>query len=188
MTDNAYLDMGKPEFASLRRKLKTAIYIIGGDFNPQDIYRLEKHNFTFSHYSHRVSKAFLDITMDLSLEQAVNLQTRLQNTLDHVCMSHPSFKIRCKPLPPIGLKCDHDIVLLGTSTQPIRTRLPRRKILILKKANRMNHSTSTDFYWPILHRFYKMHWRYSRISISRSWRDYFYKFILPEVQINLHFG
>ena len=29
---------------------------------------------------------------------------------------------------------------------------------------------------------------YSQLSISRSCGDYFYKFKLPEVQINLHFG
>ena len=35
----------------------------------------------------------------------------------------------------IGLKSDHDMVLLDTSIQPVRTRLPRRKIYIWKKAN-----------------------------------------------------
>ena len=41
----------------------------------------------------------------------VNFPTRLQNTLDLVLMPYPSFKIGCKPLPPIGLKSDHDMVL-----------------------------------------------------------------------------
>ena len=73
--------------------------------------------------------------MDLNLEQVVNFLTRLQNTLDLVFMFHPSFKIRCKPLPPIGLKSDHEMVLLDTSIQPVSTRLPHRKIYTWKKAN-----------------------------------------------------
>ena len=49
--------------------------------------------------------------------------------------SHPGYKIRCKPLPPIGEKSDHDIVLFDTSHQVYRARPPRRKIFLLKKAN-----------------------------------------------------
>ncbi|KAH3716784.1 hypothetical protein DPMN_059513 [Dreissena polymorpha] len=73
--------------------------------------------------------------MDLSLEQVVNFPTRQQNTLDLVFMPHPNFKIRCKPLPPIGSKSDHDIVLLDTAYKPFRARLPRRKIFLWKKAD-----------------------------------------------------
>lgn len=61
--------------------------------------------------------------------------TRKQNTLDLMFMSHPNYKVRCKPLPPIGLKSDHDIVLLDTAIQPVRTRLPRRKIFLWKKCD-----------------------------------------------------
>ena len=118
----------------MRSTFKKAIYIIRGDFNLTDI-DWKNHNVTDSHYPHRVSKTFLDITMDLSLEQVVNFPTRVQNTLDLMFMSHPSLKFRCKPLPQIGLKRDHYIVLIDTSIQPTRTMLPRRKILISKKAN-----------------------------------------------------
>ena len=47
--------------------------------------------------------------MELGLEQLVDFPTRLENTLDLIFTSHPSFKIRCKPLPPIGQKSDRDI-------------------------------------------------------------------------------
>ena len=86
-------------------------------------------------YTAGYSKTFLDIAKDLNLEQVANFSTRLQNTLDLVFMSHLSFKIRCKRLPPIGLKSDHHLALHDTSIQPVRTRLPRRKIHIWKKAN-----------------------------------------------------
>ena len=99
--------------------------MFGGDFNLPDI-DWNKHTVTDSNYPHRISKTFLYIEKDLNLKQVVNFPTRLQNTLDLVFMSHPSFKIRCKPLTQIGLKSDH---------QPVRTRLPRRKIYIWKKAN-----------------------------------------------------
>ena len=108
--------------------------MFGGDFNLPEI-NWTDHTVTDSQYPHRVSKTFLDIAKDLNLEQVVNFPRRLQNTLDLVFMSHPSFKIRYKPLPPIGLKSDHDMVLLDTSILPVRNRLPRQRIYIWKKAN-----------------------------------------------------
>ena len=65
----------------------------------------------------------------------VDFPTRQDNTLDLVLTSHPGFKIRCKPLPPIGPKSDHDIVLFDTSHQPYRARPTRRKIFLWKKAD-----------------------------------------------------
>ena len=125
MTEPSYLESVRSAFCGIRSKFKTAIYVFGGDFNLPDI-DWKKHTVTDSNYPHRVRKTFLYIEMDLNLEQVVSFPTRLQNTLDLVFMSHPSFKMRCKPLPPIGLKSDH---------QPVRTRLPRRKIYIWKKTN-----------------------------------------------------
>ena len=133
MTDPSYLESVKSELSRIRNKLKTAIYVFGCDFNLPDIYWTD-HTVTDSQYPHRVSKTFLDIAKDLNLEQVVNFPTSLQNTLDLVFMSHPSFKISYKPLPPIGLKSDHDMVLLDTSILPVRNRLPRRRIYIWKKA------------------------------------------------------
>ena len=73
--------------------------------------------------------------MELGLEQLVNFQTRLENTLNLIFMSHPSFKIHCKPLPSIGQKSDHDIVLLDTAHQPLQAKLPRRKIFLWKRVD-----------------------------------------------------
>ena len=134
MTEPSYLESMRSAFCGIRSKFKTAIYVFGGDYNLPDI-DWNKQAVTFSDYPHRVSKTFLDIAMDLNLEQVVNFSIRLQNTLELVFMSHPSFKIRCKPLPPIGLKSDPDMVLMNTSIQPARTRFPRRKIHIWKKAS-----------------------------------------------------
>lgn len=65
----------------------------------------------------------------------MNFPARQHNTLDLIFTTRPLFKVRCKPLPQIGLKSNRDIVLLDTSHQPLRTRLPRRKIFLWKKAN-----------------------------------------------------
>ena len=46
---------------------------------------------------------------------------------------YPGFKIRCKPLSPIGPKSDHDIVLFDTPHQPYRARPTRRKTILWKK-------------------------------------------------------
>ena len=65
----------------------------------------------------------------------MNFPTRQENIPDLVFTSHPEYKIRCTPLPPIGEKSDHDIVLYDTSHQVFRARPPRRKMFLWKKAN-----------------------------------------------------
>ena len=95
----------------------------------------DSHTVTDNQYPHRVSETFLNIALDLSLEQVVNFPTRQENTLDLVFMSHPSYKVRCKPLPPVGFKSDHDVVLLDTAYRPHRARLPRRKLYLWRKAD-----------------------------------------------------
>ncbi|KAL8618871.1 hypothetical protein ACOMHN_000878 [Nucella lapillus] len=57
-----------------------------------------------------------------------------KTTLDIILTSHPSFKVRCKPLPSVG-NSDHDIVLYDTALAPHRSRPPRRKIFLWKKAD-----------------------------------------------------
>ena len=133
-TDEDYLTSVQSEFLQLKKKSKNAIFILGGDFNVPDI-DWTTHKISGTSYPQRVSQTFLDITMELGLEQLVDFPTRLENTLDLIFTSHPSFKIRCKPLPPIGQKSDHDIVLLDTAHQPLRARLPRRKIFLWKRAD-----------------------------------------------------
>ena len=65
----------------------------------------------------------------------VDFPTRKENTLNLIFTSHPGFKIRCKPLPPIGIKSDHDIVLFDTSHQTYRPRPTCRKIFLWKRAD-----------------------------------------------------
>ena len=107
-------------FTTLKQKLKKAIFIVAGDFNLLDIH-LESHTVTDNNYPHCVSETFLDIALDLNLEQ--------------VFMSHPSYKVRNKPLPPVGYKRDYDVVLLETAYRPHRARVPRRKLYLWRKAD-----------------------------------------------------
>jgi hypothetical protein len=53
--------------------------------------------------------------------------------IDLVFTSHPAFKLRCKSLPPLGKKGDHDIVLYDCSHKVVRRKPPRRKIYLWKK-------------------------------------------------------
>ena len=108
--DPAYLQEVTQAFTILKQKIKNAIFIVAGDFNLPDIH-WDSHTVTDNQYPHHVSETFLNIALDLSLEQVVNFPTRQENTLDLVFMSHPSYKVRCKPLPPVGFKSAHDVVL-----------------------------------------------------------------------------
>ena len=49
-------------------------------------------------------------------------------------LSHPAYKLRCKPLPSIG-NSDHDIVLLDIACKPFKPKPVRRKIYLWKKAD-----------------------------------------------------
>ena len=94
-----------------------------------------------------MNQTYLDLAAEHSLEQMVDFPTRGDNTLDLVFTSHPSYVERCKPLPPIADKSDHDIVLFDTSHQPVRTRPKRRTIYIWKKANIMEIKRSLQEYY-----------------------------------------
>ena len=65
----------------------------------------------------------------------VQFPTRGENTLDLIFTSHPSYQERCKSLPPISERSDHDIVLFDTAHQPVRSRHKRQTILVWKKAD-----------------------------------------------------
>ena len=82
----------------------------------------------------------------MSLEQIVDFPTRGDNQLDLVFTSHPSHKVRCKPLPPIGLKSDHDVVLLDTSLQAVCAKPVKRKIYLWKKADTEGITTTLSNY------------------------------------------
>ena len=87
-------------------------------------------------HPHRVSQRFLEISQDLALEQMVDFTTRNQNILDLVLTTHPAFMIHCSRLPPLGAKSDHDIVLYDSAHEVVRTRQPRRKILLWKNVDK----------------------------------------------------
>ena len=74
------------------------------------------------------------VASDLGLEQMVDFPIRGENTPDLIFTSHPSFQERCKPLPPISGKSDHESVLFYTSHQLVRARPKRQTILLWKKA------------------------------------------------------
>ena len=98
------------------------------------------------HYPRRVSQTFLDIASDLGLEQMVQFPTRGENTLDLIFTSHPSYQERCKSLPSISERSDHDIVLFDTAHQPVRSRPKRRTIYLWKKADTEGLKTALTIY------------------------------------------
>ena len=124
--DDSYLATVRSDlkFHQLMNKhCNNTIYIIGGYFNARKLTgrptKSSVHHTTpyeySSHYPLRVSQTYLDIAMDIGLEQLVDFPTSLENTHDLIFITHPSSKIRYKPLPPIGQKSDRDIFLLDTA-------------------------------------------------------------------------
>jgi hypothetical protein len=130
--EQPYLDKVYDEISALRSKYKTAVMIVGGDFNLPDI-EWTRPSIIGSQYPLRVNQAFLNLVADSNLEQQVNFPTRKENTLDLILTSHPGFKVRCKPIPSIG-NSDHDIVLFDTAISPQRKKPPKRKIWLWKQA------------------------------------------------------
>ena len=132
-TDDQYLQDTSNEFQRLKHKSGRGILMIAGDFNLPDI-NWQTLSIKSHHYSEKVNKTFLDIIANNDLEQQVDFPTRKDhNTLDLVLTTHPSFKVRCKPLPSIG-NSDHDIVLYDTALVPQHPK-PTRTIYLWKKAD-----------------------------------------------------
>ncbi|KAL8592877.1 hypothetical protein ACOMHN_050704 [Nucella lapillus] len=128
------MDDTKAERNKLKRKTGRNILTVAGDFNSPDI-DWQTLTTTNKRYPSRVNQTYLDIVADNDLEQMVDFPTRKdKTTLDIILTSHPSFKVRCKPLPSVG-NSDHDIVLYDTALAPHRSRPPRRKIFLWKKAD-----------------------------------------------------
>ena len=82
-----------------------------------------------------VQPTHLDVASDLGLEQMIDFPTRGDNTLDLIFTSHLSYQKRCKPLPHISAKSDHDIVLFDIAHQPVRARFKRRTIYLWKRVD-----------------------------------------------------
>jgi len=134
-TDETYLQNTRSELLQLKADNKRAIFVLGGDFNLPDICWKDNSIPTTRNYPKRVNQHFLDIASDLGLEQMVNFATRKDNTLDLILTSHPSYTERCKPLPPVTDKSDHDIVLYDLAMQAVRTHPKRRTIYLWNKAD-----------------------------------------------------
>ena len=112
----------------------------------------------------RVSQTFLDIASELGLEQMVQFPTRGENTLDLIFTSHPSYQERCKSLPPISERSDHDIVLFDTAHHSVRSRPKRRTIYLWKKADTEGLKTALTIYSE---RFFSS----SFSSVNNMWQD-----------------
>ncbi|CAG2184827.1 unnamed protein product [Mytilus edulis] len=89
------------------------------DFNIPDIC-WKTNTIAGRQYSLKVNQPYLDLSYDLGIEQIVDFPTRQDNFLDLLFTSHPAFKLRCKQLPPLGDKSDHDIVLYDRTHQVSR--------------------------------------------------------------------
>ncbi|CAC5371917.1 unnamed protein product [Mytilus coruscus] len=54
----------------------------------------------------------------IEMEQKIDIDVFKNTTLKYVdSFNHPAFKLRCKQLPPLGDKSDHDIVLYDSTTK-----------------------------------------------------------------------
>ena len=118
---------------NVKEKHRRDIFVIGGDFNLPDI-NWEEQTIINRQYPIKTNQTFLEIVADNGLEQIVDFPTRKDNTLDLMLLSHPAYKLRCKPLPSIG-NSDHDIVLLDIACKPFKPKPVRRKIYLWKKAD-----------------------------------------------------
>ena len=132
-TDEDYLNKVKEEISTIKEKHCRDIFVIGGDFNLPDI-NWEEQTIINRQYPIKTNQTFLEIVADNGLEQIVDFPTRKDNTLDLMLLSHPAYKLRCKPLPLIG-NSDHDIVLLDIACKPFKPKPVRRKIYLWKKAD-----------------------------------------------------
>ena len=134
-----YQELVTKEMSDILNQSKNTVSIIGGDFNLPDI-NWKNCTIINNDYSKDLNETFMKIANMFGLEQIVDFPTRTdkksgkENTLDLIFTSHPSFKTRCKPLPAVG-NSDHDIVMFDTALNPFRSRPPRRKIILWKKAD-----------------------------------------------------
>ena len=101
---------------------------------------------TSKHYPPRVSQTFLNIVSDPGSEQMVQFPTCGENTLDLIFTPHPSYQERCKSLPLISERSDHNIVLFDTAHRQVRSRPKRRTIYLWKKADTEGLKTALTIY------------------------------------------
>ena len=110
-SDESYLKRAYDQISKLRRASRKSVFVLGQNLNVPDVSWKDNSIITSKHYPPRVSQTFLDIASDLGLEQMVQFPTRGENTLDLIFTPYPSCQERCKSLPLISERSDHDIVL-----------------------------------------------------------------------------
>ena len=91
-----------------------------------------------------ISKTFLHMSADLSIQQVNDHPTRENNILDLLFTSHPGHVERCKALPPIG-NSDHDILMVDISTNAYKLRPTRRKVFLWKKSGFREHGKTIRY-------------------------------------------
>jgi hypothetical protein len=98
--------------------------ILGGDFNLPGIDWSDKH-VTPNNPHPNLSRSFLDLVDDMSLEQLVEDPTRGSNILDLYLTNRPTFVKKVSVVPGIS---DHDAVIVDTCLRPSINKKVRRKI------------------------------------------------------------
>jgi hypothetical protein len=130
-TDDIYINKTVEEFSSLCNNNKSATVWIRGDFNLSDI-DWPSENITGTQYKKSLSKKYLDLFRDTSLEQVINFPTRNTRTLDMFLTNKPSLVNMCKPLPGLS---DHDIVLTDNKNGCKCNKQITRNIYLWKTTN-----------------------------------------------------
>ena len=121
------------ELRATKQSHQEAMYLLGGDFNLQDI-DWRGASVTDHQNQLAVNSGFLYIFEDIGLTQIVDLpiHSNPDHTLDLLLTNMPSLIQRCEPLPGVA---DHDAVLAITKlTSPLHKPI-RRRIRLWKKAN-----------------------------------------------------
>ena len=140
--DIEYVESTITEIQNLKSKNKNHIFLLGGDFNLPDI-NWKMNDVTGNQVPKAISKTFLHMSADLSIQQVNDHPTRENNILDLLSTSHPGHVERCKTLPPIG-NSDHDILMVDISTNAYKPRPTRRKIFLWNKADLENMGKQLD--------------------------------------------
>ena len=128
------------------------MYILAGDFNlpATDLNALTIKNTNQSPL--QVSKTFLDIALDIFLQQIVEFSTVSPQVIPRT------------PLPLIRLKSDHDVVLLDISLQVVRAKPFECKIYLWKK-------TDTERITPTLSNYSKAFRAEAFSSVENMWQN-----------------
>ena len=112
---------------------KSAIILAGGDFNIPDI-QWNDMSIADNQNPSAVNEKYLHTFQDLGLEQLVDFPNRYNpdNTLDRALTNRSSLVQRCVAIPGLS---DHAAVLITTKLRPAKSKPPKRKILLWKRAD-----------------------------------------------------